>query len=431
VPASTTWWEGIDGTRVLAHFLTTPREVQHLPFPTNYKSDLSAEEVIGTWESSTAKERIDELPICYGYGDGGGGPTGPLIRRAEVWAEIPGAPRLRFSTIRAFFEAIAPKAAGLPVWADELYLEGHRGVLTSQAWIKRANRRAEAALHEVEYLAARAFVLGAGALPLEKLEEAWKILCLNQFHDIVTGTSVRAVFEEARQAYLRLHRLVDEVREAATGRAEDGWGVVNATPFALTRQAVLPPAAAATLPGDAPRQEVAGGTLVEIGPLAPYSVTPLRADRPAGRAEARREAGGGVVLENGVLRLTFDAQAVLAQVHDKRVDRTVLKAGEAGNRLQVFEDRPISWDAWDIDAFFEDRGEVIGGLAAFEVIEEGPLRGLRRDGGGEQAEERRDRGGSRHRDGILWRPLMGRKPAQPRSEPSGVYSTPTPSATAS
>ena len=102
MPASTTMWEGIDGSRVMAQFLTTPREVQHLPFPTNYKSDLTAEEVVGTWSRSTVKDRVRDLLICYGYGDGGGGPTDELIRKATVWRKMPGAPQLRPSTVRAF-----------------------------------------------------------------------------------------------------------------------------------------------------------------------------------------------------------------------------------------------------------------------------------------------------------------------------------------
>lgn len=167
-----------------------------------------------------------------------------------------------------------------------------------QARIKRASLRAEAALHGVEDLAARAVVLGGGALPPEKLAEAWTFLCLDRVHDIVTGISLRAVVEEAREASLRLHGRVDAAREAAPGRAEGGRGVVHATPFAFTRQAVLPQAADASLPGDAPLQEVAGGTSREIGPRAPCSVT------------------------------------------SRRVDRAVPKAGAAGNRLQVFEDRP-------------------------------------------------------------------------------------------
>ncbi|MEM9813567.1 MAG: glycoside hydrolase family 38 C-terminal domain-containing protein, partial [Pseudomonadota bacterium] len=156
-------------------------------------------------------------------------------------------------------------------------------------------------------------------------------------------------------------------------RADAGWGVVNATPYALTRQAVLPPDAAATLSAGTVTQPVADGTLIEIGPLAPYSVTPLRADAPLGPVTASRTPDGAL-LENDLLRLEFDADAVLTRIYDKRTNREVLAEGQAGNRLQAFEDRPISWDAWDIDAFFEDRGEVIGGLLAFDVIETGPLR---------------------------------------------------------
>ena len=144
MPASTTWWEGIDGTRVLAQFLTTPRDVQHLPFPTNYKSDLSAEEVVGTWTRSTIKDRVRDLPIAYGYGDGGGGPTDDLIGKLHAYGKMPGAPRLEPSTVRRFFETLEEKGPALPVWRGEVYLEGHRGVLTGNGRIKRANRKAEA-----------------------------------------------------------------------------------------------------------------------------------------------------------------------------------------------------------------------------------------------------------------------------------------------
>ncbi|MGR3433928.1 MAG: glycoside hydrolase family 38 N-terminal domain-containing protein, partial [Shimia sp.] len=221
-PATTLWWQGIDGTRVLTHFLTTPRTVQHLPFPTNYKSDLSAAEVIGTWKKNTVKETIRDLPICYGYGDGGGGPTGKLIRKAQAYHDMPGAPRLQFSTARAFFEAIEDKGEKLHTWADELYLEGHRGVLTSQGWIKRANRRAEHLLHEVEYLAARAVLDGRAGLPRAALTKAWELLCQAQFHDILPGTSVTEVFEDAAVDCARITARAEEVRVWALGAGGDG-----------------------------------------------------------------------------------------------------------------------------------------------------------------------------------------------------------------
>ena len=129
IPSSTTWWEGVDGSRVLVHVLTTPRDVQYLPFPTNYKSDLSGEEVLGTWTNATQPALTDVL-ICYGFGDGGGGPTEELLARAKAFADMPGMPRMRPGRASDLLASVKGVADELPVWSDELYLQGHRGVLT-------------------------------------------------------------------------------------------------------------------------------------------------------------------------------------------------------------------------------------------------------------------------------------------------------------
>ena len=373
--ASTIWWQGLDGTKILTHFLTTPRDVQHLPFPTSYKSELSAAEVIGTWQTSSAKEQIRDLPICYGYGDGGGGPTGELIRRAEVFAAIPSAPSVQFSTVRQFFAAIEGQTADLHVWANELYLEGHRGVLTSQGWIKRANRQAEAALHEVEFLAAMASLAGVVDAE-EELDTAWKLLALNQFHDVLPGTSIGEVFADSAKDFAKIDRLVDTVRARAlavlaAGRDRPEPVLINALPFAMSRQVELDDALAAQCAGQGQRTEQ--GILCQINDLAPYSLSSVRFDAPAQPVRVIERADG-VVLENGLLRVEINERGELSRVVDLEAAREVLAPGEAGNRLQAFEDRPLSWDAWDIDTFFEDRGEIIGGLVGLTIIETGPLR---------------------------------------------------------
>ncbi|MEM7710413.1 MAG: glycoside hydrolase family 38 C-terminal domain-containing protein [Pseudomonadota bacterium] len=358
LPASTLWWEGIDGTRILTQFLTTPREVQHLPFPTNYKSDLTAEEVTGTWTASTAKEKVRDLPIAYGYGDGGGGPTGELIRRAKIWQGMAAAPHLEFSTVRRCMEAIEGQAATVPTWSDELYLEGHRGTLTSQGWIKRANRLAEIALSEAEFL-----TVATGA-PKSDLTRAWELLCLNQFHDILPGTSVPSVFRDARTDYVEIEKITDRAR-AACALPGDGTSVVNATGHGGRRLIAL-------------RHSEEGAQATEDGAVAlmdlpPHSLTPLAPTAPRAPVEIRDD-GTGVVLQNAHLRVEIDAKGRLTRLHDRDHDREVLAPGRIGNQLQAFEDRPLSWDAWDIDSFFEDRGEIITGLAAMEVTETGPLR---------------------------------------------------------
>ncbi|MEM9344220.1 MAG: glycoside hydrolase family 38 C-terminal domain-containing protein [Pseudomonadota bacterium] len=344
MPSSTFWWQGIDGTRILSHVLTTPRPVQYLPFPTNYKSDLTAPEVLGTWEHSTAKDKIRDLPICFGYGDGCGGPTEGLIQTAKAYAAMPGMPELKMSTIRESFEAMEAQAEGLPVWNDELYLEGHRGVLTSNGWIKRKNRKAEIALHEAEALA----VLNGLQI---NLTQAWELLCLNQFHDILTGTSIRVVFEDAAKDF----DAIDAEIARALARLEEGTTTVtNTSPYPQS-----------------PVVEI-DGTLHQMPQIAPYEAVLVKRAVPPEPGLSIQQGDGGAVLENAMLRIDVNAAGQLVEVYDKTANRQVLSG--LGNTLQVFEDRPLVWDAWDIDPFFEDRAETLDGRATIEIVEDTPHR---------------------------------------------------------
>ncbi|MEO0387584.1 MAG: glycoside hydrolase family 38 C-terminal domain-containing protein [Pseudomonadota bacterium] len=344
MPSSTCWWQGIDGTRILAHVLTTPREVQHLPFPTNYKSDLSAREVLGTWEHSTAKQAVRNLPICFGYGDGGGGPTEGLIQTAKAYAAMPGMPKLKMSSIEEAFNAIADEADTLPTWNDELYMEGHRGVFTSNGWIKRANRKAEIALHEAEALA----VLYGHTVDLT---DAWQRLCLNQFHDILTGTAIREVFEDAAQDYAAIETACDTAN-APVPLGEDF--VVNTAPYPVK-----------------PLVE-AQGALHQMPEIPAYAARPLSAAVAPTPGLSLRRAGDRHVLENAHIRAEIDAAGRIARLFDKQASREVLSA--PGNEFQIYEDRPLVWDAWDIDPFYEDRPSHLGPAAALEIVETGPHR---------------------------------------------------------
>ncbi|MFQ6554280.1 alpha-mannosidase [Aestuariibius insulae] len=359
VPWSTHLWEGIDGSRVLAHIFTTPRPVQYLPFPTNYKSDLSAREVLGSWTRSTT-DGVRDLPVCYGYGDGGGGPTETLLAKAHIFEDMPGMPRFKMSTVRRFFERIEPRRNALPVWRGEHYMEGHRGVFTSQGWIKRANRKAERALHEAEALSAM-----AGLAP--DLEAAWRLLCLNQFHDIITGTSITEVFADARRDLDRVAGMAEAAAAEAAARLGGGeLCVLNTSPVA-GRRLVEGPAE-----GAVQTTEAGGLYLFEVLPA--YSATPLTEAVVPSEGVTVYEGETGIVLENGCLLAVVGANGQILRLYDKEAGREVLAQGLHGNVLQAFEDRPICWDAWDIDPHFEDRRELIDAPATVEIVETGPLR---------------------------------------------------------
>lgn len=367
MPSSSTWWQGIDGTRVLTHFLTTPREVDHLPFPTNYKSDLSAKEVMGTVSNATTGSEIDNFMIAFGYGDGGGGPTEELILKARIFSNMPGTPRLTMGSVKSAINKLEKQSANLPVWNGELYMEGHRGTLTSQGWIKRANRLLEQQLHDTEAALVIASPKGLAEDIRQKLKELWRTVCLHQFHDILTGVSITPVFDEARQVLEETSSKICQLRNQALYKLVEGEG------YTIFNPASVPSERAVFLPGQNKGQAVEGGSLVAIPSLPAYGLEELQMAAKPGEITLQ-STKNRIVLENTYLKLTIDTKGMIKSIIHKPTGNEVIQTGERGNQLWVYEDRPLSWDAWDIDVFIDDRSELLDTPAHLELIEQGPLR---------------------------------------------------------
>jgi len=380
-------WEGVDGSRVLAHFFENPGA--------DYNGDIAPFDLLGTWRNAgPATKRHGESLFSFGWGDGGGGPSERMLENFARLKEFPALPRLRMSRVDDFFSSLPQE--GLPVWVGELYLELHRGTLTSQGKVKKLNREAEHRLLEAEAFAAIAALRGA-RYPKDELERLWKTLLLNQFHDILPGSSIHEVYEEAHGQLEGAVRGAEGLRDAALGdlagpsegcAATDAMIVANAGLSPRPLSIVLPPgsvaqgasltdAAGETLPvqetGDGllvhdPAQEVPGlgWTTLRVGRRAPREPEPV----PSVLAEA---AGGGAVLENELLRVEVGSEGALGRVYDKEADREALRG--PGNLLRAYADKPRQWDAWDVDEGYER--EEISTLAAegVAVVEDGPLRG--------------------------------------------------------
>src|SRR5690606_22476851 len=192
LPHHTFWWEGVDGTRAFTHF----------PPIDTYNSDLSGRELAHAVRNFRDKGAATRSLAPFGWGDGGGGPTREMIAQAHRTADLEGSPRVAIESPAAFFAAAEDEyAAAAPVWAGELYLEIHRATYTSQAKTKQGNRRSEHLLHEAELWSAAAAVHGLVDYPYDDLERIWKLVLLNQFHDILPGSSIAWVHREARDAY--------------------------------------------------------------------------------------------------------------------------------------------------------------------------------------------------------------------------------------
>lgn len=383
-PHHTFLWQGIDGTRIFTHF----------PPADTYNGNMTPRELMYHVRNFREHDRATRALYIYGYGDGGGGPTAQMLEYARRLRDVEGMPRVTLEFARDFFVRAEAEAKDLPVWVGELYLELHRGTYTTQARNKRHNRKSEFLLREAEFLAC----VRPGGLrhyPAQELERAWKLVLTNQFHDIIPGSSVNEVYRDSERDYAEVRAIAERIiveSLQAIGEAVNTEGMQ--APLLVVR--TLPPPSSAQLveaplaDGFTPRSVRCGENVMpvqiveregqryvlleDVGSSEEYSfsVYDLR-EEPC--AEETGITVSPRVLDNGILRVEFDEQGLITSIFDYEHQREVLAAGEKGNQLQLFEDKPLFWDAWDIDIFYQEKGRVITELESAEVVEAGALRG--------------------------------------------------------
>jgi alpha-mannosidase len=398
IPYDSFWWEGLDGTRVLTHFSTTHEtgtwNVLHGNVST-YNAKATPGEVINTWNNFQQKDSgypgtAPPLLMCYGHGDGGGGPTEEMVENIRELGHFPSVPKTEFGTAREFFVKLKNNVGDrLPTWSGELYLEYHRGTYTTQARNKRANRKSEFLLHDAEFLAAAASALVQDfQYPFPDVQKAWELVCLNQFHDILPGSSIHEVYEDSLAQYEEIAIIGKRIRDDALDHLTKHLGaeflVVNPTSFTHTEPVLLGrdlPVDGSIERGDgsaAVSQPVEDGTLIEVGPLSPYSLTSLHVKKLPEKKETLEVKDGLIVstdlLENAYLRVEFNKDGDISRIFDKEHGREVMPPGTVGNHFQAFEDRPRTPDAWEIDVAYEDRCWSAEPVGDIHIIESGPLR---------------------------------------------------------
>lgn len=410
VPDDTLLWEGIDGTKVLTHLISTLGVGQSVDrFFTTYNGILHPDAIMGGWQRYQNKEMNHDILVAFGYGDGGGGPTREMLetgRRMEKG--IRGIPKVRQESSLTYFTELSERVKDsrrLHTWTGEFYFEYHRGTYTSMARNKRSNRKSELLLMDLELLSVLAEKRGM-AYPAEDLERLWKMVLLNQFHDILPGSSIKEVYEVTKREYEQLAeeggRLLKERKEAVAG-AGDGVTVFNTLGFTRSSLTVLPDGVKSlTDKGETlPSQEIGGLRYSLTGeiPSKGYSVYGAVREADGGTAgEAARgtEAAGGVVensaAESGgdtpfsvlktadgfvittpFAKVDMAADGSFTSLLDLLESRQVWKAGEAGNRLRIYEDKPIYYDNWDIDVFYTEKYWDLDEPASIAVTSEGPL----------------------------------------------------------
>ena len=330
IPHTTFDWEGIDGSRVLTH----------LPPADTYNSDVSPADLHRGERRNKERGVLDTSMLLYGFGDGGGGPTREMLAAAHRQHDLDGSPRVTLGTPPEAFRAFEAALPQPPVWSGEMYLEFHRGTYTSQIRTKQGNRRSEHLLREAELWASTAAVRYGEtyAYPYEALERAWHTVLLQQFHDILPGSSIAWVYEVAEANYREVAAELERIIAEATG-------VLAAAGRVGRDHSGRPGGSSASVTQPSVRFNAAPVPSAGVAALGGEPASPTRAVPPV------RE-GDGWVFDTGAVRARIDARGFLVSLvatQGAQSGREAIAPGARGALYTVFRDTPNKWDAWDID----------------------------------------------------------------------------------
>lgn len=384
IPNDIFWWRGIDGSEILTYFIDVPGEWDNRHFST-YNSALTVEDVVNSWKAFKNKELTKDVLVCYGYGDGGGGVNREMLEMRRVMDALPGLPHVKTGRAGDFFrkihENVEKTERYVPTWDGELYLEFHRGTYTTQAYNKTTNRRLENKLAQMEWIAALGYILN-GQNPQKALQEGWECVLLHQFHDIIPGSSIHEVYQDSRINYKKAEETVDRamepVLEKLIHRTEDIYTIYTTNSFGgkelvkipETREGYFTEGTAQPLPA----QKTEDGYLVQMETL-PFGMKTIRF-HPTEKDVSGQDSCFAFAdnrLETPYYVITWNGSGQLTSVYDKEAKRDAIKPGQAGNVLELYEDKPASHEAWDIDIFYTQRMEELCITEAPRLLECGEL----------------------------------------------------------
>ncbi|MCR6514789.1 alpha-mannosidase [Clostridium sp. LY3-2] len=392
IPNDTFMWRGIDGSEVLTHFITTtgPGQEKESHF-TTYNGHIQPDAIMGAWRRYQNKNINNDVLVSFGWGDGGGGATLEMLENGRRLAKgIPGAPRVKMGTSLDYFKRLEEKVSGnkkLPKWVGELYLEYHRGTYTSMARNKRDNRICENVFTAAEKLNSMSMLLG-GAYPYKCIKDSWETILLNQFHDIIPGSSIKEVYDVTEVEYKKLiedgKELVGEgLGNIARNIDLKDRSVVVSNTLGFERDDI----ATFDIPEDIENPAVLDEDLEELvcqkieGNKAIFFAKgiPANGHKSFKIIEKTKNIAEDVELskdfaENKFFKIKFDEKGQIKSFINKKANREILKHSEVLNEIQAFEDKPMCFDNWDIDIYFKEKMWKIDDVQSMEVIEKGPVR---------------------------------------------------------
>jgi len=369
-------WRGLDGSEVIAHFP-----------PTHFAQHMNTEKLRAHWKDFRERETVGENLFIYGWADGGGGPTREMVATSLTASNIPGNPKTEIAFAEDFFARLAEKQDILPVWDDELYLEAHRGTYTTKGDLKWQNRKAEILYRNAEILSVFATLFGATPVQAD-LNEGWKFVLLNQFHDTLPGTHRPETVPDIKQDYDNAFAIGEQYHQQAlnylVAHMDFGDDIFNTVVFNTLgwersdlAQVLLDTTATHIKFADgtqSPVQHYNGRACFQLtdAPSMGWLAGQLIDSQPKSDEDTATVSFDGTVIDSPYYRIHLNVAGQLEQIRDKRNERDVLAS--AGNVFQVFEDNPgRKFSAWDIAYHFETYQHEVRQTVPWTLVENGAL----------------------------------------------------------
>ncbi|XP_070578443.1 alpha-mannosidase 2C1-like [Ptychodera flava] len=379
-PHNTFTWEGIDGSKTLAHF----------PPGDNYGLQCRIEDLLKTLKNNKDKGRVNSGMMLYGYGDGGGGPTEDMLERLERLQNVDGLPKVTYSTPDKFFEDVEKNSHDLCKWTGELYLELHQGTFTSQAKIKWYNRKLEFLLHNLEFISTAAWVKNTSyRYPQQELSQMWKNFLLNQFHDVLPGSCIDLVAKDAIRFYEEIEVKAEaELKKACMALSavtdktstQPSLMVINTHSWERVEVVALPSSDERETP--AKKKQKLSSSLAEVTEnvqyaavkASPYGISHL-IEIDVESVKIQQDTSGLIYLQNKHITAQIDQCGRLCSLLHHAADREAIAPSSYGNQFVIFDDVPLFWDAWDVmDYHLETRTAISTVRKPAQIIEKNKLR---------------------------------------------------------
>ncbi|HOJ10758.1 MAG TPA: glycoside hydrolase family 38 C-terminal domain-containing protein [Clostridiales bacterium] len=425
-PYSLFWWQGIDGTRVISYLQRA-----------TYNGEINPSFINELWTNYDEKELHSEVLGTYGFGDGGGGPTYEMLEYSKRLMNFPGMPATKIDSAYSFFENVKLHSCNLPVWNDEMYYEFHRGTYTSQAHTKRNNRKSELLYRQSEIASSIALNKFNNEYSIEQLTEGWKLILLNQFHDIIPGSSINEVYRDCAVDYKKIFAIGSDIEDkslqAIISNVNFDYMNENTEKISIENAGIIEEEALYSYivvfnylswPVTGPVEAVIsinnskGYTFESLaledikGDKIPctfkkideqtvavsfealdvpsmgytsYKLVKVDEEMQVGKTidnstfdHIKRITVTKELMENQFFKINVDNNGTICSIFDKKAGREVLSEGGHGNVLQIFEDRPARESAWNIDIEYQKKSWVINEVKFVEVKEVSETKGVLR-----------------------------------------------------